>query len=197
MERVESKAVFQMLVWFAVTAHWQFGAKNKLHTELHISGSGSANVGDRGIWGLKPLYLPLLKSCFIAYTSALANMICIVCLQASYIWSTWMSSVDLCRGSFAFCADWPLKQRMGKCLVCGDTHITWHKGSQLWLIFSGQLIQVNCTFCLVLQIYHARITPNRLGMNLRIWHVLNCVCTPADSSLKCVVVYLAFIFACV
>lgn len=47
-------------------------------TELHISGSGSANVGDRGIWGLKPLYLPLYKSCFIAYTSALANMICIV-----------------------------------------------------------------------------------------------------------------------
>lgn len=49
-----------------------------LHTELHISGSGSANVGDRGIWGLKPLYLPLHKSRFIAYTSALANMICIV-----------------------------------------------------------------------------------------------------------------------
>lgn len=44
----------------------------------NISGSGSANVGDRGIWGLKPLYLPLHKSCFIAYTSALANMICIV-----------------------------------------------------------------------------------------------------------------------
>lgn len=45
-------------------------------TELPISGSGSAHVGDRGICGLKPLYLPLHKSCFIAYT--LANMICIV-----------------------------------------------------------------------------------------------------------------------
>lgn len=76
--------------------------QKQLHTELHISGSGSANVGDRGIWGLKPLYLPLLKSCFMAYTSALANIICIVCLQASYIWSMWMSSLDLCRGSFAF-----------------------------------------------------------------------------------------------
>lgn len=50
--------------------------KKLVYTELHISGSGSAYVGDRGICGLKPLYLPLHKSCFIAYT--LANMICIV-----------------------------------------------------------------------------------------------------------------------
>lgn len=29
-------------------------AKKLLHTERRISGSGSVNVGDRGIWGLKP-----------------------------------------------------------------------------------------------------------------------------------------------
>lgn len=50
--------------------------KKLVYTELHISGSGSAYVGDRGICGLKPPYLPLHKSCFIAYT--LANMMCIV-----------------------------------------------------------------------------------------------------------------------
>lgn len=66
------------LVGFAVTVHWTVSLEKLLHTELYISGSGSANVGDRGIWGLKPLYLSLHKSSFMAYTSALANMICIV-----------------------------------------------------------------------------------------------------------------------
>lgn len=35
-------------------AHWTVRLKELLHTELHISGSGSANVGDGGIGGLKP-----------------------------------------------------------------------------------------------------------------------------------------------
>lgn len=101
------------LGFFAVTLHWAvwLGKKKKLlHTELHISGSGSANVGDRGIWGLKPLYLPSYKSCFIAYTSALANMICIVTsLPAGELYLIYADAVTgpvqrLC----CFCARRPL-----------------------------------------------------------------------------------------
>lgn len=79
---VEGHAVF-LRCWFGGSNSPFFFPARPLkaaavRTELRISGSGSVNVGDRGIWGLKPLHLPLHKSCFIAYTSALANMLCIV-----------------------------------------------------------------------------------------------------------------------
>lgn len=68
MEYSETREVF-----LSSGAAWH---KKPVYAELHISGSGSAYVGDRGIWGFNPLYLPLHKSCFVAYT--LANMICVV-----------------------------------------------------------------------------------------------------------------------
>ena len=89
---MESNGVF-LRCWFALNGESTVWLKKLLLSELLISGSGSANVGDRGICGLKPLYLPLHKSCIMAYTSALANMICIVnCLPAYYI----LAILDLC-----------------------------------------------------------------------------------------------------
>lgn len=50
-KRAESEGVSHS--WSALWAQ-SWGGGKLLHTERHISGSGSANVGDRGIGGLKP-----------------------------------------------------------------------------------------------------------------------------------------------
>ena len=97
-------AIRSVTLWRSMDGIW---LKKLFQPELHISGSGSANVGDRGILGLKSLHLPLYKSCFIAYTSALANMICIVTsmptgrLCLSYMVDVHIGPVP---GCFCFCA---------------------------------------------------------------------------------------------
>ena len=151
------------LGFFAVTLHWAVwlrkGKKKKLlHTELHISGSGSANVGDRGIWGLKPLYLPSYKSCFIAYTSALANMICIVTsLPAGELYLIYVDAVTgpVREALLLLCSSATDMERERE---SAEITAIRERVDIKELLVSGQLIRVGCGCVSCCRTYRAHVT---------------------------------------
>lgn len=93
--------------WFVATAHWKKDSKTcDILSSIYLG--QSTNVGDRRIWGFKPLYLLLHKSCFIVYTSALANMICIVTSRPA-IFDLHRRDDRTCAEAFCSCAGRPLE----------------------------------------------------------------------------------------